>query len=120
MTKVGPYKVIDNKRLLIPKDQESWIYFEWEWTGGRDHINIQIIFENDPDPKAPPTLRSEGKPTHASLIFRNWRNPLGLSTATPFQIGNTDAAEPLFLLAASWMIGDTRVIEIQLMTGGAK
>lgn len=120
MIKVGPYRVLGNQRLIIPKDQESWILFQWETAGAPDHCELQLQFEADTDPKAPPTLRSEGLGSHVRIVFRNWRNPMGLSTASPILVGKTDAGGQLFFMAASWMTGDTRFIEIQLMEGGAR
>jgi hypothetical protein len=116
MTKVGPYRVIDTKRLLIPKDQESWLRF----LDGTATIDVQIVFESDSDPKVRPTLRFEGLSTHLRLVFKNWRDPFGLSTASPIHCGTTDAGEPLHFMAASWMIGDTRVVDVQMMAGGAQ
>jgi hypothetical protein len=87
---------------------------------GTEPINIQIIFENSADDKAPPTLSFVGHDKYGQLILKNWNNSLGSSTASPVLIGETDAGEPLSFMAASWMIGDTRIIEVQIMAGGAK
>lgn len=116
MTRVGSYRVIETKRLLIPKGLESWIQF----MNGNEAIDIQIIFENSDDAKASATLSFVGHDKHGQIILKNWNNTLGQSTASPVPIGETDAGEPLSFMAASWMIGETRIVEVQMMAGGAE
>ena len=113
MTRIGIYRIVGTQRLMIPNSEESWIHFP----DGKDFIDVQITFENDTEEKAS-SLRAVGKGSHLELILRNWNNPLGQCTATPIKIGKTDAGEPLHIMAASLMIGSTRMVEVQMMAGG--
>jgi hypothetical protein len=113
MTRIGKYRVVGTQRLFIPKNEESWIQFP----DGKDSIDVKISFEDDSNEKSS-SLRAEGKGAHLHLTLKNWKSPLGQCTASPIQIGKTDAGEPIHLMAASWMIGDMRIIEIQVLAGG--
>ena len=117
MIKVGPYRIIDSKRLIIPKDQESLVTL----TDGNITIKFKCIFENDPDAKATASLLCEIVDGHVKVVFKNWKNPLGQCIPDPLVFGNanTSKKEPLSILVASWIIGTTRLIEIQLMANEA-
>lgn len=115
MNQIGTYRVVDTKRLLIPRDQESSL----EFVDGTERINLKLVFESDADEKATAAIRVEGKSDHARIVFRNWRGSLGQSTVDPIPIGETDKKEAISFMAASWRIGNTRIIEVQIMIGGA-
>jgi hypothetical protein len=84
-------------------------------------LRLNLVFEiTSTEPNTPSTLAFEGKGDHGKVVFRNWQNPLGTCLVDPVQIGQTNSRQPLFFMAASWLIGVTRIVDVQLMAGGAK
>jgi hypothetical protein len=116
MTKVGQYIIAGTKRLIIPNGQDAWFQFTHEG----ERIDFRVVFESDEDAKAQPSLRYEGRNDHALLTFRNWSNPLGQATITPIRVGVTDKGIPISFMAACWAIGNSRILEVQAMLGGAE
>ena len=108
----GDYSVVDSKRLLLPGVHEGWLQFAWE--DEKVDINVVFVTENGGNISA----RVEGLGDHSRITFRNWNNILGTSTARPVRIGNTDKQEALSIVAVSWVIAETRIVEVQLMVGG--
>lgn len=118
MTRVGALRVIGTQRLLIPDGEESWMSFDWVDPSGPDSVEIQLTFEGGADGDSSPSLRLEGKGDHGRVVFVNWNNPLGQSIAAPITFASTNAGEDLSMLAAMWMIGKLRIVEVQIMVGG--
>jgi hypothetical protein len=109
-TRIGSLRVVGSQRLLIPQSRESWMFFVCDG----EAIRLNLIFTTDEEPTNP-KIKAEGRGDHAKLSFYNWTNSFGLSTKEPIRIGTNLKKQPILLIAASWLIGDTRIIEIQVM-----
>jgi hypothetical protein len=109
-TRIGSLRAVGNQRLLIPQSRESWMFFVCDG----EAIKLNLIFTTDDEPTNP-KIKAEGQGDHATLSFYNWTNSFGMSTKEPIRIGTNLKNQPILLMAASRLIGDTRIIEIQVM-----
>ena len=112
-TSIDPNRVIGTQRLIISRPGECWVRLG----AAPDVVDLCLVFEDGTDPKAQRTLNVQGRGNHARIVFRNWNVPLGVATAEPALIGTSQSVEPLFFDAVLFMVGSTRVVDVQVMVG---
>lgn len=118
---IGKLEVIGHERLIIPKGSDAWITFLDDKT--RSQTRLQIIFEDTQEQagtkeKKTPSIKIKGGTDHGILSFIDWKNSLGTATIEPVRLGQTADGSPMWFMAAAQAIGETRVLDIQLMKGG--
>ncbi len=107
--KVGKWTVIQFISIIIPENQKAEIDFKiynWKITAIIEFVNNEKIQQMTIVPDKP----------NPRIIFENWNSHLGITLPDPIEFG-TFRGKKVYMLPATYKIGTTIKLDIQMMVG---
>lgn len=120
MVKIGKYDLLSSFNLIIPENETATVdasFDQWSL-----YINVEFMknIDNKNYAKSEIDIRGNGTDS-ATLIFRDWINPLGTAMTEPGYLGTSRVNRvDLYFMAAHWLVGTTNRLDLQLMTKASK
>ncbi len=107
--KIGNKTIVANYSLIIPQDEIAEIQLNVNnWI-----LNISIEFQNVE--KAQPEIAFNTRDNNnLTMIFKNWKNSLGMSLKVPAELGETNGKK-LFFLPLVYCVGETYKLDLEFL-----
>ena len=109
---IGNKLLVHHQSIIVPSGEDARI----EFSIGTWELKFTLTFTKDSntDGAALSVEETNGK---SYIKFINWESSIGTATRAPLVIGGTNLGQPLSILAAHWLVGDTNKLDVQFMLG---
>jgi hypothetical protein len=115
-TMIGTFRVVGHQRLIIADTVDVWAVLP---IPDEDPVRLRLKFLTD-ETSTDTQLGLKGQNDHAVLTFTNWKNAGGLATPKPLHIATSEKGRQLYVLAAMFLLGEIRLLDLQMMVAGEK
>ena len=113
--KVGDREVVYSTGIIVPKNEEAQIEFDYS----DEIVPVRIRFKQENEAEeTSSSIEAELVDGQLKLTFVNWDNPIGTATTEPMELGKFRDGRSLSLMVASWAVGTISKMDIQFLVGG--
>lgn len=101
---VGGREHITTAVLQVPDGEDAWLEFQ----AGTWRVRLNIIFIDDKEDSSQ-NFSVKGVDDHAVLTFKNWNRGLPAAVSKPFQLGEADNRNIVFIFSGYAVAGLKRL-----------
>jgi hypothetical protein len=110
---IGQWEILLTTSLIIPEGESARLILTPE-----DPLIVNIRFVTTPeaqDEQQKTTLTASGEGNNGGLLFTNWNNSLGATTALPMEFASDDSGRQIAVMASAKKIGACHEVFLQFM-----